>query len=89
MAAITKSVYTAGTKEPEAAVAEIVKPKNVRGYNEATRINKGWKGDFVADATAAAFQYGLLVSANMLPHDGAETLLDINCFELRKVRYQI
>jgi RecA-family ATPase len=66
-------------------VAEIVKPKNVRGYNEATRINKGWKGDFVADATAAAFQYGLLVSANMLPHDRAETLLDINCFELRKV----
>jgi hypothetical protein len=85
MAAITKSVYTADTKEPEAAVAEAVKPKNVRGYNEATRINKGWKGDFVADATAAAFQYGLLVSANMLPHDRAETLLDINCFELRKV----
>jgi hypothetical protein len=32
-------------------------------------------GDFVADATAASFQYGLLVSGRMSPQDRAEYLI--------------
>jgi len=59
-------------------------PKNLRGYTGARRINDGWKGDFVADATSAAFQYGLLVSARMLPQDRAEILLRTH-FDIRKV----
>jgi AAA domain len=64
--------------EPETAV------DNVLGHSGARRINDGWKGDFVADATAAAFQYGLLVSAKMLPQDRAEILLRFH-FDYRKV----
>ena len=59
-------------------------PKNLLGYSGARRINDGWKGDFVADATAAAFQYGLLVSGGMLPQDRAEILLKLH-FKQRKV----
>jgi hypothetical protein len=77
------TVASDSSKEPAATVE---KPKNVRGHNEATRINREWrKTDSVIDASNAAFQYGLLVSANILPHDRAETLLNINCFEFRKV----
>src|SRR5712672_4690560 len=57
---------------------------NVLGHTGARLINNGWKGDFVADATAAAFQYGLLVSGKMLPQDRAEILLRVH-FEHRKV----
>lgn len=64
--------------EPEAAV------DNALGHSGARRINDGWKGDFVADATAAAFQYGLLVSARMLSQDRAEILLRFH-FDHRKV----
>jgi len=59
-------------------------PANVLGHTAARRINDAWKGDFVADASAAAFQYGLLVSGNMLPQDRAEFLLRTH-FDLRKV----
>jgi hypothetical protein len=57
---------------------------NALGERGARAINAGWKGDFVADATAAAFQYGLLVGASMLPHDRAGALLKFH-FEHRKV----
>jgi hypothetical protein len=60
------------------------KPKNELGERGARLINDGWKGDFVADASAAAFQYGMLVSANMLPLDRAKNLLKFH-FEQRKV----
>jgi hypothetical protein len=56
----------------------------VLGHRGARLINDGWKGDFVADANAAAFQYGLLVSARMLPQDRAASLLELH-FEHRKV----
>jgi AAA domain len=47
------------------------------GYNAARRINDGWKkDDYVALASDAAFEYGLLVSARMLPQDRAEIMLD-------------
>jgi hypothetical protein len=64
--------------EPESTVDYVL------GHSGARRINDGWKGDFVADATAAAFQYGLLVSARMLPQERAEKLLK-HQFEYRKV----
>jgi hypothetical protein len=60
------------------------KPKNLLGERGARFINDGWKGDFVADANAAAFQYGLLVSGSMLPQDRAADLLKFH-FEFRKV----
>jgi hypothetical protein len=56
----------------------------VSGELGARLINTGWKGDFVADASAAAFQYGLLVSANMLPQSRAEYLLEFH-FKHRNV----
>src|SRR5665647_2976184 len=73
----------------DSAVAESFAPKagvvhNILGERGARQINGGWKGDFVADATAAAFQYGLLVSARMLPQDRAEYLLRFN-FDFQKV----
>jgi hypothetical protein len=54
------------------------------GERGARLINDGWKGNFVADANAAAFQYGLLVAAHMLPQDRAAILLKFH-FEHRKV----
>ena len=57
---------------------------NALGERGARLINDGWKGDFVADATAASFQYGLLVSGRMLPQDRAEFLLRLH-FDNRKV----
>jgi hypothetical protein len=70
------------------AVAESVEPQAnvvyILGERGARRINDGWKGDFVADATTAAFQYGLLVSARMLTQDRAEHLLRFH-FDHRKV----
>jgi hypothetical protein len=57
---------------------------HVLGERGARLINTGWKGDFVADASNAAFQYGLLVSAIMLPQDRAEYLLEFH-FKHRKV----
>jgi hypothetical protein len=82
MVAINTSMYSAGKE----AGAESVEPKhNVRGHNEATRINREWKKtDSVIDAVAAAFEYGQL-SGRLLPQDRAETLLDIHCFKIRKV----
>jgi hypothetical protein len=73
----------------DSAVAEVaVEPKSdvhhIRGERGARLINDGWKGDFVADANAAAFQYGLLVSGRMLPLDRALTLLEFH-FNFRKV----
>ena len=63
----------------DSAVGESVEPKtnvvHISGERGARRINDGWKGDFVADAATAAFQYGLLVSGRMLPQDRAEFLL--------------
>ena len=71
------------------AVAESVEPKkaevvHIFGERGARRINDGWKGDFVADATTAAFQYGLLVAGRMLPQDRAEHLIRFH-FDDRKV----
>jgi hypothetical protein len=71
------------------AVAESVEPKkaevvNLFGERGARRINDGWKGDFVADATTAAFQYGLLVAGRMLRQDRAEFLIRFH-FDDRKV----
>jgi hypothetical protein len=54
------------------------------GYRATTRINAGWKGDFVPDAADAAFQYGMLVSGLMLPQERAADLLKFH-FEHRKV----
>jgi hypothetical protein len=70
-------------------VAESVEPKkaevvNLFGERGARRINDGWKGDFVADATTAAFQYGLLVAGRMLPQDRAEFLIRFHFYD-RKV----
>ncbi len=72
----------------DSAVAESVEPKtnvvHIFGERGARLINDGWKGDFVADATTAAFQYGLLVAGRMLPQDRAEFLLRFH-FDDRKV----
>jgi hypothetical protein len=55
------------------------------GYSAARRINDGWKkDDYVALASDAAFEYGLLVSARMLPQDRAEIMLDWH-FKYRNV----
>ncbi len=62
----------ADLKLVESKKADVV---NVLGERGARLINAGWKGDFVADATAASFQYGLLVSGGMLPQDRAEYLI--------------
>jgi hypothetical protein len=59
-------------------------PKNLLGHRGAKAINDAWKGDFIADATTAAFQYGLLVGASMLPYDRALILLETH-FKHRKV----
>jgi hypothetical protein len=54
--------------------------KNLLGYQGARLINDGWKGDFVADATAAAFQYGLLVGQTCClkiePHSYSKLILN-------------
>jgi hypothetical protein len=69
------------------AVAESVEPKSnvvhILGERGARLINAGWKGDFVADATNAAFQYGLLVAGRMLPQDRAEYLIRFNFDNLK------
>jgi len=72
----------ASVKDSSTVLAD--KPKNVLGERGARLINDGWKGDFVADANAAAFQYGLLVSGSMLPQDRAADLLKVH-FKHRKV----
>jgi hypothetical protein len=72
----------------DSAVTESVEPKtnvvHMLGERGARSINDGWKGDFVADATTAGFQYGLLVAGRMLPQDRAEFLLRFH-FDDKKV----
>jgi AAA domain len=66
------------------STASAEEPKNLMGHRGARLINDGWKGDFVAAAQTAAFQYGMLVTAHMLPHDRALILLETH-FKHRKV----
>jgi hypothetical protein len=75
MAAISVKDSSTASAEPA---------KHLMGERGARAINDGWKGDFVADASAAAFQYGLLVSGNMLAQERAATLLEFH-FKHRKV----
>lgn len=58
--------------------------KRTFGETAAAKIIDGWKGDFVSDAASAAFQFGMLVSANMLSLDRATYLVD-QTFDMRKI----
>jgi AAA domain-containing protein len=73
-----------GVSVSDSIVPTADKPDHVLGERGARLINDGWKGDFVADASAAAFEYGLLVSGKMLPHERAKYLLEFH-FKDRKV----
>jgi hypothetical protein len=79
-----ESMTNSSAAVAEAAFVAKKLPVNALGERGARLINAGWKGDFVADAIAASFQYGLLVSANMLPQDRALELIEFH-FKHRRV----